>query len=89
MLDDTLVVGQVNLEGLLAQGSNGRDHNFILPPGLLGVESTGVTVGATDEFGYKAVKTDMRFMTCMLPCYIYWVSSTRKVLFAWWADMRY
>ena len=59
MLDDTLVVwtGEFGRTPF-AQGSNGRDHN---PFGFTtwfagGGIKPGVTVGATDEFGYKSVE---------------------------------
>ena len=58
MLDDTLVVWSGEFGRTpFAQGSNGRDHN---PFGFTtwfagGGIKPGVTVGATDEFGYKAV----------------------------------
>jgi arylsulfatase A-like enzyme len=59
MLDETLVVwtGEFGRTPF-AQGSNGRDHN---PFGFTtwfagGGIKPGVTVGATDEFGYKAVE---------------------------------
>ena len=59
MLDDTLVVwtGEFGRTPF-AQGSNGRDHN---PFGFTtwfagGGIKPGITVGATDEFGYKAVE---------------------------------
>ncbi|MEC8043531.1 MAG: DUF1501 domain-containing protein [Verrucomicrobiota bacterium] len=59
MLDDTLVVWSGEFGRTpFAQGSNGRDHN---PFGFTtwfagGGIKPGVTVGATDEFGYKAVE---------------------------------
>ncbi len=59
MLDDTLVVwtGEFGRTPF-AQGSNGRDHN---PFGFTtwfagGGIKPGLSVGATDEFGYKAVE---------------------------------
>ena len=59
MLDDTLVVWSGEFGRTpFAQGSNGRDHN---PFGFTtwfagGGIKPGVSVGATDEFGYKAVE---------------------------------
>ena len=59
MLDDTLIVwsGECGRTPF-AQGTNGRDHN---PFGFTtwfagGGIKPGVTVGATDEFGYKAIE---------------------------------
>ena len=60
LLDSTLVVwGGEFGRTPFAQGSNGRDHN---PHGFTmwlaggGVQG-GVSIGATDEFGYRAVET--------------------------------
>ncbi len=59
MLDDTLIVWSGEFGRTpFAQGTNGRDHN---PFGFTtwfagGGIKPGVTVGATDEFGYKAVE---------------------------------
>ncbi len=59
MLDETLVVWSGEFGRTpFAQGSNGRDHN---PFGFTtwfagGGIKPGVSVGATDEFGYKAVE---------------------------------
>jgi hypothetical protein len=59
MLDDTLIVWSGEFGRTpFAQGTNGRDHN---PFGFTtwfagGGIKPGVTVGATDEFGYKAIE---------------------------------
>ena len=59
MLDDTLIVWSGEFGRTpFAQGTNGRDHN---PFGFTtwfagGGIKPGVTVGATDAFGYKAVE---------------------------------
>ena len=59
LLDDTLIVWSGEFGRTpFAQGTNGRDHN---PFGFTtwfagGGIKPGVTVGATDEFGYKAIE---------------------------------
>ena len=59
MLDETLIVWSGEFGRTpFAQGSNGRDHN---PFGFTtwfagGGIKPGVSVGSTDEFGYKAVE---------------------------------
>ena len=59
MLDDTLVVwaGEFGRTPF-AQGANGRDHNqygFTVWMAGGGVKP-GIVYGATDEFGYRAIK---------------------------------
>ena len=85
MLDDTLVVwtGEFGRTPF-AQGSNGRDHN---PFGFTTWFAGGgikpvLPLEPPMNLGTRRWKTVMKFMTCMLPCYIYLASSTRKVLFA-------
>ena len=62
MLKDTLVVWSGEFGRTpFAQGSNGRDHN---PFGFTiwmagGGAKPGITYGATDEFGYRAVENKM------------------------------
>ena len=76
MLDDTLVVWSgESYRTPFAQGTNGRDHNpfgFTTWFATGGGIKPGVSVGATDEFGYKAVenKYEIHVSSCK-QCYIY------------------
>ena len=84
MLDDALVVwtGEFGRTPL-PRVRTVEIITLVSPPGLQAVESnTVLPLEPPMNLGTRRWKTVMKFMTCMLPCYIYLASSTRKVLFA-------